>query len=95
MLNMLNLRPYKRQTISDFLQISMQSSAAGYPLPCILVEQLVEAHNNLLSSNSAPNTIVHSARNKIRGKRGGSRKPFYKRLECGSAVCVDCYNKVL
>lgn len=47
----INLSQYPRESLSDFMQIAQQAYDAGFPLPCVVVEQVVNQHDILLSRN--------------------------------------------
>lgn len=94
----LNLLPYSRRDLSNILQFAQQCDNAGYPLPCQVVEQLIEAHDALLGTHlQPPFTRADGYQQYSVGKNAkcvlcGKMRPVFARLECGALVCERCYN---
>lgn len=104
----LSLSKYTRRTLSDVLQIAQQADNAGVPLPCWLVEQIVEAHDNLLPVEQQVGDYNAPAQGKKHPK-AKIRKPIkvgaidgtscnrhgtrLYRAECGKQFCPDCLDE--
>ena len=105
-MGLIDLNHYSRRTLSDWLQIAQQCANVGNPLPCWLVELVVEEHDKLLHNRPAPvpptghlgkaaTTVRRPPPKGAKCKLCGHVGRVAKRLECGAAVCEGCYNKVL
>ena len=102
---MMILDKFDRRDLSNFLQITTLADNAGYPLPCWIVEQAIEAHDRLLNhptqhpkKNSGPTPAQTPRKNKI----GAIQNQFcaihrftaLHRAECGKVFCPDCVDNI-
>jgi len=102
----IDLSLYSRCDLSNFLQIAQQAANAGAPLPCWVVEQVIEEHARLLRSMIHATPSVRQPRKDTRDnphpspQQIGICKVCKKRslslhtLECGAKICRNCYTKV-
>jgi hypothetical protein len=85
-IDMLNLSIYSRKTLSDWLQMAQQSTDILRPLPCWLVEHVVEAHDAKIKNDYL---FICSICKK------GIKKPKNTiLLECGKKICKECYERI-
>lgn len=85
----INLSWMSRKELSNLLQVAQQCENAGYPLPCLFVAQVIDAHDNLLhSSQQRP---VHTS-GICRICKAKTSSDVTHTLECGAKVCTKCYN---
>lgn len=90
MIDFIDLSMYSRRDLSNILQIAQQADNAGTPLPCLVVEQVVDAQYKMLHHPDKKRRNVNREHVSKCTLCGATDVPLYT-LECGVGVCSACW----